>query len=210
MKLDLHLHTIHSADSLNDLKGVIRKAGKLGITPAITDHGNMRAHAELRKMGFGFIAGEEMKTKAGDLIGLCLTEEIPDRLDFLETLDKIKEQGAISYLPHMYDARRQGVADAELARKVDVVEVLNGHCSDECNARALGFADENREPKGAGSDAHLLFEFGTCWVETRDLDLDGPKELLNAIKQGKICGKAKPTIKGVHGAVKTAKKLFGL
>lgn len=210
MKLDLHLHTIYSADSLNDLKGLVDRVRKLGITPAITDHGNMRAHAELRKMDFDFIPGEEMKTKAGDLIGICLTEEIPNRLDFMETLDRIREQGAIAYLPHMYDARRQGVGNEELAEKADAIEVLNGHCTDECNKRALEFAQGNGKMKGAGSDAHLLFEFGTCWVETADFDVGNTKELLRALKRGKICGKAKPTIRGVHGAVKAAKKIFGL
>lgn len=210
MKIDLHLHTVYSADSLNGLKGLMGRARKLGITPAITDHGNMRAHAELRKMGFDFISGEEMKTRAGDLIGICLTEEIPDRLDFMETLDRIRGQGAIAYLPHMYDARRHGVSDSGFAKKADVIEVLNGHCTEKCNRGAMEFAEGNGKVKGAGSDAHLLFEFGTCWVETADFDIENAKELLRALKRGKICGNARPTIRGVHGAVKAAKTIFGL
>ncbi len=208
MKIDLHVHTNYSPDSLCGFREIFAKAKEFGIIPAITDHGNIKSHAELRKMGFRFIAGEEMKTLQGDLIGLYLNELIPDKLDFLETLDQLKDQGAISYLPHMYDARRHGVSDEKLAKKVDVVEVLNGHCTKECNANALEFAERNRKLKGAGSDAHLLFEFGRCWIEMKEFDVENPKELLNALRNGKICGEARPTMLGVHGAVKVARKFF--
>ncbi len=112
------------------------------------------------------------------------------------------------YLPHMYDARRQGVSESKLTKKVDVIEVLNGHCTAECNAKARGFAKKNNKLFGAGSDAHLLFEFGKCWVETEEFDVKEPKELIKALKKGKICGKASPTTKGVHAAVKIAKNIF--
>ncbi len=208
MKLDLHLHTNYSPDSLNTVRDIAAKSSKLGIVPALTDHGNTNAHAAAEEAGLEFIPGEEMKTKAGDLIGLFLTEQIEDRRDFLETLDRIREQGAIAYVPHMYDTTRQGVSSEELAKKADIIEVLNGHCTRACNDKALAFAERNGKLRGAGSDAHLIFEFGRCWIEVEDFDIENPKEFLKAVKKGKICGEAKPTIKGVHAVVKAAKKVF--
>ncbi len=210
MKLDLHNHTWHSPDSLNDLKGLMSRAKKLGIIPAITDHNSVSAHAELRKMGATFIPGEEIRADAGDLIGLYINELIPRKTGFVEAMDLGREQGGDVYLPHMYDARRRGVSDRKLAGKADIIEVLNGHCTNENNALALEFAQKNRKLFGAGSDAHLLNEFGKCYVETAEFDISEPKEFLKALKKGKIRGKAEPALKGLHAAVKIGKKLFRL
>lgn len=210
MKLDLHNHTWHSPDSLNDLKGLVAKSKKLGIIPAITDHNSVSAHAELRKMGATFIPGEEIRADVGDLIGLYINELIPKKTPFLEAVDIVREQGGLVYLPHMYDARRRGVPDKKLGMEADVIEVLNGHCTPEHNAMALEFAQNNNKLLGAGSDAHLLNEFGKCYVETGEFDVNEPKEFLKALKKGKICGKAEPAMKGLHAAVKIGKKLLRL
>ncbi len=210
MRLDLHNHTWHSPDSLNGLKGLVARSKKLGIIPGITDHNSIGAHEELRRMGATFIPGEEIRADVGDLIGLYINELIPRKTAFMEAVDMVREQGGVVYMPHMYDARRRGVPDAELAAKADVIEVLNGHCTPEHNAMALEFAEKNNMLMGAGSDAHLLNEFGKCCVETPEFDVGEPKEFLRALKKGKIMGKAEPAIKGLHAAVKIGKKLFRL
>ncbi len=95
MRLDLHLHTCYSRDSLNGPREIIAKSRKLGITPAITDHESTAAHAVFRGMGFDFIPGFEVKTDAGDLIGLYAGEAPKKNVRFMEAVDSIKEQGGL-------------------------------------------------------------------------------------------------------------------
>lgn len=212
MKIDLHLHTRYSTDSLNSLNDIVKRARALGVTPAITDHNNIDAHQELRGMGFEFIPGEEIRTLEGDLIGLYLNEVIAKKTPFLEALDLIKGQDGLSYLPHMYDGGRHGVSEPRLAKKVDIVEVHNPRCIFAWqNEKALEFAKKNKKYMGAGGDSHFIHEIGDSYVQTGEFDLGEPKGLLKALKEGKIFSK-KPAMgmRGITTAVKYAKKVFRL
>lgn len=208
MKLDLHLHTCYSPDSLNRPGEIIAKSRKLGITPAITDHESTVAHAVFRQRGFDFIPGFEVKTDAGDLIGLYAEEAPEKNAGFAEAVDSIKEQGGLCYLPHMYDRGRSGISDAGLAGKADVIEVWNGACDEACNMKADEFAGAHRKAKGAGSDAHLIYEYGRAWVGVRDFDIREPKELLRALGEGMIMHSGSLHVPGLHKAVKLAKGYF--
>ncbi len=209
MKIDFHVHTKYSVDSLSSLKSVVSACKKKNIIPAIADHNNMDAYYALRAMGFTFVPAEEISTDKGDLIGLFLNEPIEKRTSFLEALDQIKEQDAISYLPHMYDISRGGVADEMLAKKVDIIEVFNPRCIiPGMNERAESFAIKHKKLKAAGSDAHFSIEIGNAYVEMREFNLDNPKELLKSLRNGRIVGKRAPIFfRGTGPIIKTAKKL---
>ncbi len=210
MKLDLHMHTRYSADSLNDLKEIMKKTKELGIIPAITDHNNIDAHAHFRKLGFNFIPGEEITTEEGDLIGLYLNERIKKGTPFMDALDLIRRQGGLVYLPHMYDNRGHRISQTNLAKEVDIIEVHNPRCSFSVhNQKAMQFAIENKKYKGAGGDSHFIFEIGNAYVETLDVDVSEPKELLSALKNGKIISR-KPIIntRGTSIITKFVKKIF--
>lgn len=212
MKIDLHVHTCCSIDSLSNLKSIIKKTSKLGIIPAITDHNNIDAHEHLKKMNFEFIPGEEIDTIEGHLIGLYLTEKIEKNFSFLETLDKIKEMGGLSYLPHMYDSTRRGVCLPELAKKVDIVEVYNPRITnEEYNKKALDYAQKNKKYLGVGSDAHFAFEIGSAYIESADRDIHNPKELIKVLKNGKIFTHRTgiPTM-GTAALIRCVKKIFRL
>lgn len=211
MKIDLHVHTRFSSDSLNSLKDVVGRCRELGVLPAITDHNNTEAHAHLRKMKFKFIPGEEVRTPEGDLIGLFLSEQIGKKTPLLETLDGIREQGGLVYLPHMYDRMRRGIAEAEVAKKADIIEVYNPRCIFEWqNEKALRFAHKYKKLVGAGSDAHFIREIGRAYVETAgDCNVGEPKGLLKALKNGKVVGrKTRIGLRGITTAVTIAKKVF--
>lgn len=190
MRLDLHVHSSYSSDSLNSLRIIVRKCRKLNIIPAITDHNNINAHKQLRKMNFEFIPGEEISTKEGHLIGLYLTESIKGDISFIEAIDLIKQQGGLTYLPHMYDINRYGVGKEALAKRADIIEIFNPKCAfDEYNEKARRFAKRNKKFAGAGSDSHIFFEIGFTYVEIQETDISQPKALLKALKKGKIIGK---------------------
>jgi len=183
MKLDFHIHTKYSDDSLTEPKNLVAKARRLGIIPAITDHYSTKGHAAMRQLRAEFIPGEEILTDKGDLIGLYINEEIRKGIQFLEALDQIRGQGAIAYLPHMYDYARAGShASEDEAAKVDVVEVFNARClNPKFNEQAKAFAQSHNLLQAAGTDSHFLFEFGSTYTEVPDFDINNPKALLKAL-----------------------------
>ena len=211
MKLDLHVHTNHSIDAIIKPEDLAKKSEKLGIIPAITDHNSVRCHSRMRSLGIPFIQGEEIRTDRGDVIGLYINELIPKKTPFEEALDKIHEQGAVVFLPHMYDRTRAGVIpnNRETA-KIDIIETFNARSlSPNNNAKAKEFAEKHSKLQAAGSDSHFLMEFGSTYNEVPDFDLENPKELLRALKKAKFVTKRAPVfVRGTTSLVKLSKSLF--
>jgi len=207
MKIDFHIHTIFSKDSLNKPEDIMRICERKEILPVIADHNSIKAHKEFKGR---IIPAEEVGTDEGDLIGLYVQDLIPKKTPFLETLDRIREQGGISYLPHMFDSTRAGIRKEELAKKVDIIEVFNGRSlRKKYNDMALEFAEKHNKLKAAGSDAHFLDEIGNAYVEMDDFDIGNPKELLKSLKKGKIHGRRSPVyMKGMTKGVILWKKFF--
>lgn len=206
MKIDFHVHTIYSKDSITRLEDIARKSRKIGIIPAITDHNSTAAHKRMRKITKDFIPGEEVHSAQGDVIGLYIEEEIPKGIDGYEAIDRIREQGGIAYLPHMFDNTRAGAP--ELGRMVDVIEVLNGRAFEGYNKMAREFAEKHNKQMAAGSDAHFLFEFGGVYTECEEFDLHDPKKLLKALRKAKIYGGGNPFTRPATSVVKALKKFF--
>jgi len=171
VRLDLHLHTRGSWDCLSDPEAVLARALGLGYERiAITDHDRLGVALRMFELHpERVIPGEEVKTAEGvDVIGLYLHEEIPKGTPARETIERIRDQGGIPYLPHPYAAGKGGggrLAE-ELAPLCDVVEGFNARLHDpELNARAEELARRHGKAIGAGSDAHTLGELGNAFVE---------------------------------------------
>jgi predicted metal-dependent phosphoesterase TrpH len=171
MRVDLHLHTRGSWDCLSDPEAVLDRALGLGYGRiAITDHDRIGVALRMaEKHPEYIIPGEEVRTAEGvDVIGLYLSDEIPRGTPARETIDRIKEQGGISYLPHPFAGGKGGggrLADG-LAPLCDVVEGFNARLhTPSLNTRAEELAARHGKPVGAGSDAHTLREVGNAFVE---------------------------------------------
>src|SRR5665648_718871 len=114
------------------------------------------------------IAGQEITTSCGELIGLYLTERIPEGLSPEQTTASIQAQGGIVYLPHPYDTHRRSTMGRQhveqLALSCDVIEVRNGRILDPAfDRQALALAARSGALLGAGSDAHYA-----CLLYTSD------------------------------------------
>jgi predicted metal-dependent phosphoesterase TrpH len=171
MKMDLHLHTHGSWDCLSDPEAVLAEARSLGYGRiAITDHNRLGVAITMaEKYPEDVIAGEEVKTAEGvDVIGLYLSEEIPEGTPARETIGRIREQGGLPYLPHPYAGGKGGggrLAD-ELAPLCDIVEGFNARLhAPYLNSRAEELAARFDKAVGAGSDAHTVGEVGNAFVE---------------------------------------------
>jgi hypothetical protein len=191
---DLHMHTSWSHDCQIPVEELLDHAEAEGLGAiAVTDHnvfGGAREAVELaRGRELVVIPGEEVKTAdQGEVIGLFLSEEIPRGLSFGETVDAIRAQGGVVYLPHPFDRLHAIPEPATLHRhlaQVDVLEVYNARLLFEAyNDEALRFARKYDLTMGAGSDAHVLQGVGTGAVRMRAFD--GPEEFLVSLRSAQV------------------------
>ena len=191
---DLHLHTSWSHDCQIPVEELLDHAEAEGLGAiAVTDHnvfgGAREAVEQARGRDLVVIPGEEVKTAdQGEVIGLFLSEEIPRGLSFGETVDAIRGQGGVVYLPHPFDRLHAIPEPATLHRhlaQVDVLEVYNARLLFEAyNDEALRFARKYDLTMGAGSDAHVLQGVGTGAVRMRAFD--GPEEFLVSLRSGQV------------------------
>ncbi|ANE44390.1 PHP-associated domain-containing protein [Deinococcus puniceus] len=203
MKIDLHMHTEVSHDCrtrLRDIPAWMLSGGTRTI--AVTDHDQQRGGPELAAivadMGLSerlnIIAGEEITTAEGELIGLFLTERIPPRLSPEDTVQAIHAQGGLVMLQHGFDPlkryRLKPEATARIADSIDLVEVFNSRVSrPRWNRAAAAWAQERGLPMCAGSDAHTLQDIGEAWVEAPFRPIHTPADLLAALAEGTVGGR---------------------
>ena len=174
---DLHMHTSWSHDCSIDAAELVDHAEAEGLGAiAVTDHnvfgGALEAADYARNRDLIVIPGEEVKTdEQGEVIGLFLRTEIPRGLTFAETIEAIREQDGIVYVPHPFD-RMHAIPDPRTLHRhladIDVLEVYNARLLFEgYNDEALRFARKYNLTMGAGSDAHVLQGVGTGALRMR-------------------------------------------
>jgi predicted metal-dependent phosphoesterase TrpH len=141
--------------------------------------------------GLRVIVGEEIRTQAGEVIGLFLTERIPYVLPVAEVVGRIRDQSALVYLPHPFDPGRGslGAAADRLCADgmTDIVEVFNAKIADQAlNEQAVALAARWDLPGGAGSDAHDPPGIGAAYLEMPDFD--GPASFLTSLRSARMAG----------------------
>ena len=162
---------------------------RLGLSPVfITDHGSIKG-AELMRARYPeeIVAGQEVTTTEGDLIGLFLKQRLPSGMTPEDTIAMIKAQDGLVYLEHPYDTRRRCLTESAIERiatDIDIVEVFNGRATDESNRKAQDLCLTIGAAAGAGSDAHTISEIGTVYVELAPFA--GSRDFLVKLRSGRI------------------------
>ncbi len=197
LRLDLHVHTRFSKDSAAPIASVVNRCQRAGLGPvAVTDHGTIRGALEVRSIApFPVIIGEEIKSTAGDIIGLFLRQQVPGGLSPLETVRRVKDQGGVVVVPHPFCRLRPSALDdqalLEILPLVDLIEGYNARTvlpGD--NNRGLAFAREHSLPTVACSDAHSALELGSTYTEVPAEEFDGtPQGLVRAVRAGQMVGR---------------------
>jgi predicted metal-dependent phosphoesterase TrpH len=195
VRVDCHLHTVASGDAVTTLDQLAERAvaDRIDVV-CITDHNETRAAIEAAAAWNGpvrVIVGEEIRTQAGEIIGLFLTERVPYVLPLAEVVTRIRAQGGLVYLPHPFDLVRDslGAAADRLCADgmADIVEVFNAKIADQqLNERAADLARRWGLPAGAGSDAHDPPGIGAAYLEMPDFD--GPASFLKALTSARVVG----------------------
>ncbi len=159
----------------------------------ITDHNAIRGALELSSnVPCRVVVGEELRTHAGEIIGLFLTERVPIGVPPLEAARLIREQGGLVYIPHPFDPMRRNLTESAMRELADIglidaIEVLNAKTSlPSLNAKAAAFAEEFNLAAGAGSDAHVPLALGAAYVEMPDFD--GPADFLSKLRVARVVG----------------------
>lgn len=195
VRVDMHSHTCYSGDAVTTLDELAERVESTAVDVlCITDHHSIRGALEAieRDIACRVVVGEEVKTRAGEVIGLFLTERIPHGLEPEDTIARIRGQGGIVYVPHPFDPVRHALREPVLRRLsrdggIDALEVFNAKVSlDHLNRLAADLADDTGLPGGAGSDAHDPAALGAAYVEMPDFD--GPADFLSRLPEGRVVG----------------------
>jgi predicted metal-dependent phosphoesterase TrpH len=199
---DLHMHTTWSHDCSIEVDELLDHAEAEGLGAiAVTDHnvlgGALEAAEKARGRKLIVIPGEEVKTAdQGEVIGLFLKEEIPRGMSFGETVEAIRAQKGIVYLPHPFDRMHAIPEPATIHRhlaEIDVLEIYNARLLFEnYNEEAERFARKYNLLAGAGSDAHVLAGVGTGVVRMRRFS--GPEEFLVSLHTAEVLRRPKSLV----------------
>jgi predicted metal-dependent phosphoesterase TrpH len=194
VRVDMHSHTMWSGDSTTtpeELADAVTEAG-LDVL-CITDHNEIKGAIDLvGRLACRVIVGAELRTHAGEIIGLFLNERIPTGIEPAAAARAIRGQGGIVYIPHPYDPMRRNISEAALdalidEELVDAIEVINAKTSLlSLNRRAASTAVACDVAAGAGSDAHVPDAIGAAYVEMPDFD--GPDDFLAKLRLGRPVG----------------------
>jgi predicted metal-dependent phosphoesterase TrpH len=181
-EFDLHVHSAASRDGRMTLDEIVKTAKARGLSGvAVTDHDVLLQNAPVYP-DFLIVPGCEFSTERGHLLGLFLSEPIPER-PFPELIDAIHAQGGLAVMAHPFEHRRDDGRIVPVERMLDGMEVFNARAArkiPEANDLARAWAETHNLPGICGSDAHLLREIGnaTAKFDLPDLTLAALKDAI--------------------------------
>lgn len=196
VRVDMHMHTMWSGDATTTPDELAEAVAETGVDVlCITDHSTTNGAFELQAsgvLGCRVVVGEELRTWAGEMIGLFLTERLPYGLKPFELAEAVRAQGGLVYVPHPFDPMRHCLQEPVLhelldAGLVDAIEGLNAKTSlASLNERAVAVAGSAGVPVGAGSDAHEGSAIGAAYVEMPDFT--DAASFLESLRHGSLIG----------------------
>ncbi len=181
LKLDLHLHTIYSGDSLISPTDAITYAKIKNLSGfAVCDHNTLKAYNQLKKKAkennLIVIPGMEIETHIGEVIGLFIDKEIDIRdNNFFTIVEKIIESNGLVVIPHPFDFLRSNhlkmslLSDHIIKKYIHGVEIMNSRIIlNRCVKKAKKFNEKYNLFETGGSDAHTKKEIGNGFPLIKD------------------------------------------
>ena len=189
LKLDLHIHTVHSPDGFNTHHDITRRLKEEGLDGyAVADHDTLTGIPEALKNseGLAVVPAVEVTARGAHILALQPTESIPMGRTIAETVDAIHGQGATAVLAHPYGLPRTWISiNSAIDARLDAIEVANSAQIPYNYIRALNedLADRLGLPQTGGSDSHIPDTIGRAYtiVETASRD---PEDIVKSIRGG--------------------------
>lgn len=189
------MHTYHSIDSCTSYDQLITACQKKSINcVALADHGTTLGARELSRIApFKVIVCEEVMTPFGEIMGMFLSEDIPDKITVEDTIRLIKDQKGLVCIPHPFDLARPSAFRnlkklESIMDSVDIIEVFNSRSLyPSSDKKAADLAKCYHKIMSAGTDAHTPAEIGYVNVEMDDFS--SSSEFLVSLSKARISGR---------------------
>ena len=167
VKIDLHVHTVYSPDSLITLEQLVFWAKKRGLNAvAVTDHNRVEGALNMiKETDFLIIPGTEVNSSDGHIVALNVHEVIPRDLSADETVERIHDAGGTAVACHPF-ALFKGSLGKHTSGKFDAIETINASASPFRRSvrKAEKVAERFNLPRVAGSDAHYAPAIGYAYT----------------------------------------------
>ncbi len=186
--VEFHCHTLASKDSLLRPQQLLAACVRKGIDRVVvTDH-NGTAGAIIAEAldPDRVIIGEEIMTTRGEILAAFVKTAVPPGLAPLETISRLRDQGAFISVSHPFDRQRKGAWKEEdllaIVPSIDAIEVFNSRCMlPAANRAALEFAQRHELAGTVGSDAHTAWELGRSVLSLPEFgDADDLRRIIRA------------------------------
>ena len=198
IKIDLHTHSVGSPDGGITLEEYSRLLDdKVLDMIAVTDHDSIEQALVIQsKLGPRIIIGEEITSLEGEIIGLFLNQKIEPGLSAIKTVQAIKSQGGLVYIPHPFETVRKGITQSvidSISDEIDIVEVYNGRAVFQNKGpQALTWARLHNKIGAASSDAHGLKGIGTTYSSVESVPTK--ESFLEVLKTVRLTTKRPPLL----------------
>lgn len=187
---DMHFHSQYSMDSVSRMDNFLRKASKLGIGVAVTDHNAIKGNLSAQKNRYGvmIIPGVEITCQNGAHV-MCYFHTPGELEEFFtrsikplmkknpfaipatarEVIEIANDYQGVVGAPHPFAPGPLGLHKIKIPKfiqkKVKLIEALNGYDFRKSNLKSLAWAKEQGKGITGGSDGHATLELGkvlTC------------------------------------------------
>ena len=167
LKIDMHVHSCYSIDSVITPEELVFYAKKRGLDGvAVTDHDNLDGPLKIAaETDFLIIPGIEVRSSEGHILGLNVKEPISATLSATETVTRIHDAGGIAVACHPVGLFKGGLGKRTNS-SFDAVEVINSSAVPFRYSvmQSMKIASRLGKPRLAGSDAHYGPEIGCAYT----------------------------------------------
>ncbi len=201
MKIDMHLHTFYSDDSIITPTELIQMARQRGLDAVcVTEHDSYESSEPVkeaaRKEGFLLFRGAELRTEQGHLLVYGIQNDnfltafrelygknkLPNMQDMI---DYVASVGGTAVPSHPYrTGYTKYLGDFSLSlRNIPALETENGISTDRENAAAHAAAMQMGLKETGGSDAHTPEQIGMAYT-VFEREIKTMKELVRELRTG--------------------------
>jgi predicted metal-dependent phosphoesterase TrpH len=203
---DIHIHTRkYSGCSFIDPEDIVQQAVEAHLDGiALTEHGMRWPDEEFARLqsmaaphGIVMINGNEVYTEnsenhpEGEFLVFGLRQSLTGRYSAQQLIDKVHEQGGIIIAAHPYKLSRggkshyYGAGDLVYKLELDAIELCHPDHGELAMKKARKAMEKLNIPGTGGSDAHKIFNIGSCVTLFENEILD-EKDFIREIRNGSI------------------------